>query len=237
MQTTTWKDLCWRWASPVNLIGAAMLFFLPWIEGQRHAAVRSWDQVVPVQETLITQSGFQAAYDGTYTKSQSHRSNSPAAESAAFYYGATGREPKSISPEHEQRVLQKARKPLPLLAVYGVLLVVGITAGIIRKRGWTRPVAVTIASATAFLVLFVQARSNFPIADFVEEENALLAEVHKEYEEIAITRGPPTLVMRFTWCYYAAFVLPAIAAVVVLGEGWVYRIKGNVPVSHPPTVS
>ena len=183
MRETRWKERCWRLAAPIKLVGAAILFCLPWTEIQCHYAFENGQGG---RNPIVTQSGLQAAL-GTWS-------------------------PKVQNPFRPNDKLEGSDS-IPrafLLIVYGGMVVVGIVAGLLLRVGRFRRIVVGVAAAAAVAVLLLQTHFGFSVADFVAKENIELARQFADQDH-PLTRGPPVLVMNRTPWFYGAFVLPLAA--------------------------
>ena len=190
-----WKKRCWRLAAPIKLVGAAVLFCLPWTEIQCHYAFETGQRG---GNPIVTQSGLQAAC-GTWT-------------------------PKVQNPFRPNDKLEGSDS-IPrasLLILYGGLVVVGIVAGLLLRVGRFRRIVVGVAAAAAVAVLLLQAHFGFSVAGFIAKENIELARQFADQDH-PITRGPPVLVMNYTPWFYGAFALPLAAVAVVVLEALCYR--------------
>jgi hypothetical protein len=230
----------WRWFSPANLAAAAVVFCLPWIDVRCEATPRNQGFN---SNTVVTQSGLQAAFGGWFTANdaihdhafpgtpvlrqlytadepkETLRRVSPAAQLAASQYGATDR--KSISIEKQRGSLDQARgqasAPCWLLVMYGIAIAGGLLAGAVIRPSRARAALLIVVGGGAVAALAVQLSEGFPVQQWIAAENEALERVYDEYNRPRF-EAPPRLVLKHTWCFFIAFVLPSIVLTAGLAE-------------------
>jgi hypothetical protein len=192
---------------PAKLIGAAFLFCLPWVE--IHCQQKDGDG--PWGPIVVTQTGLQAAL-GTC---DDDNLRNPFREAE-----------REMSGYPKEPVFKYPPEPIPLLALFCVLIVWGIGAGLVLRPGSTRTLVLLPVTAAAFMVLMVQMQSDFPIADSIAAENlAMQRDPRKWWWPGSPYEGPPVFVLRYTCWYYGTAVLSACAVLAVVAD-WLMNRKG-----------
>jgi hypothetical protein len=155
-------------------------------------------------DVAVTQSGLQTAF-GDYTDKM---------EELGTGLGYQKGSNKSLA---------SPPRPAFYVAAYGAMIVLGIAAGVLLKACRLRATVLAVSSITALLLLLAQSYIGFPIADLVPAENVRWQQFYEREKDKALTRGPPVLILSFTWWYYGAFVAPATAAVTAVLECLIRR--------------
>lgn len=241
MSNRSWLRRCWHWLSPTTLLGAAVLFCLPWIDVRCDSTIHGSEKTG--SERVLTQSGLQAALGGRFTTNRAYGNQtfpgadvfrglygtsksdeaqsglSPAGQLAAYYLGETRR--KSVALEERQAELALARDQAEtscwLLMTYGIMIGVGILGGILLPVGRRRAALLVVISGISLAVLTMQSSEGFPIRQWVAAENKALQRVHEEYEG-RLFLVPPELKLIYTWWYFGAFALPGVVFMAALAE-------------------
>jgi hypothetical protein len=173
---------CWRWwLVPGNFLAALVLFCLPWVEIRCDKNAQSRPPRPPEFETVWTQSGLQAVWGG-YTDLR----------------------PKSERPTNSDG--DDDISPAPLVAVYGVLLVLAFLVALLargRPHVWA---AVAGMAGVAFLLLTLQALVGFPIERMFDEK--------KGDWRVGWSSGW----VHYTWWYYLSIALMVAGVTLSLME-------------------
>lgn len=158
---TSFQRISRQIASPSGLLLAFLLFSLPWVDVQctspSHTPARKlavqygiesvYDQLVRSGETVISQSGLEAAFGvcSVYRESCS----------------------RACEAENELSAQMDAS---PLLFAFPVMLLIGIAVGFLLYPGAIRSATIALISSTALLLLTVQFDIGFPLSRWYREE-------------------------------------------------------------------
>jgi hypothetical protein len=183
-------------APPAKLIGAAFLFFLPFLDVQCQYKMQAARN--PERTVIIRQSGMQIAtghYEDRVPMLPSDYANT------------------------KEGALAKAPAHAPLVAVYGAAIALGVLAGLTLRPGWMRLVLLGVCCVGALCLLLVQTQNGFPLASSVAAENKALHADPQFAKKDSLLEGPPELMLQQTYWYYGALILPA-AALFAAGLDW-----------------
>jgi hypothetical protein len=191
----------YRFASPATLLVALLLFPLPWVQIQCDRPIGDSGT-----RTLVEQSGLQAIYGGY--------SENPLLRNAQFE-----RQRKSAQEELLQKDGTVPRSPW--LTLYPLLLVSGILAGLLVWSNPRRSMLLIGCSASAGLVLFLQAWIGFPL------ERALPRTVATQVglgQRVGIEISAPTLLeSRYTGWFWLTTVAVLGSLAAAGTEFWIMR--------------
>lgn len=191
--------LC-AFAPPAHLLGALFLLFLPWINVQCHYTMRN-EQFGSGSELVARQTGWNVAW-GTYENK---------AKTSLL---------KPVDPN--EKYLSKEPEGCPMVATYALLVIIGIIAGLQLREGLLRLATLVSGSLVAAALLLLQAQRGFPIAESVSELNDLMQRDPTFMANDSLVKGPPHAVLQVTSWFYAAVVVPCLAALAA-GLDWLVR--------------
>jgi hypothetical protein len=191
----------YHFGSPAALLLALLLFPLPWVQVQCDKPIGNSGTKI-----LVEQSGLQMI-SGGYS------------ENAFLRDAGYERERKAV----QERLAREKNAGSAWMIVYPLLLVMGILAGLLVWSFPRRSLMLIGCSASACLVLFVQARLGFPV------ERALPHALAKRVnlgESIGIEITSPTLLeTRYTGWFWLTIVAVLAALVAACAEAWRMRMK------------
>ncbi len=142
----------WRFPAPTTLIGAAILFNLPWLQVQCNGPAG--------KNVLYTQTGLQTATGGM---SQGEGIDQMKQQMGAF----AGMAGKGGAADKE---FDKETKAAPMMIGFAVLLAGGIILGFALPLTGARRALVAVCAAGAIALLVGQMAVGFPVAKDIEQE-------------------------------------------------------------------
>jgi hypothetical protein len=180
---------------------ALLLFPLPWVQVQCDRPIGNSGT-----RTLAEQSGLQAIYGG-YTEN-------PVLQTAPF-------EPQRKAAQEELLPKDGAVARSMWMALYALLLVSGMLAGILVWKNPLRSALLIGCSALAALVLFIQVRLGFPLEQAVPKTVATQVSLG---QRIGMEIAAPTLLeTRYTGWFWLSVVAVLGALGAAATEFWVLR--------------
>jgi hypothetical protein len=190
-----------QFGSPATLFLALLLFPLPWVQVQCDRPIGNSGT-----RTLVEQSGLQAIYGGY--------SENPVLQTAPF-------EPQRKAAQEGLLPKDGAVARSMWMTWYALLLVSGILAGILVWNNLLRSALLISCSALAALVLFIQARIGFPLAQALPKTVATQVSLG---QRVGMEISAPTLLeTRYTGWFWLS-VVAVLGSLVAAGtEVWVLR--------------